>query len=365
MPVFLNSEPLAGHGSPFARRVERSNGEITIGLVNNMSDGALAATERQFISLLDAASDGLSVHLTLYTLPEIARNDLAARHVRECYSSFEKLLDTKVDGLIVTGREPLTNRLEDEVYWESFTKLVDWAHENTLSTIWSCLAAHAAVLHMHGIGRVRSDKKHSGVFNCERLGIHPLTAGMPSRFEVPHSRWNGILEDQLIAHGYRALTRTTQADIDTFIKRTTSMFVFFQGHPEYESNTLMLEYRRDLGRYLRGEASSWPAMPWNYFDHETSATLSSFQEQATFRPCEEVMADVSTLLKSVRIDNTWQATSTCIYRNWLEYICAQKHIEWQDCATDPLSRGNGSATQLVADLKDASSSHPLPALTAS
>ena len=51
------------------------------------------------------------------------------------------------------------------------------------------------------------------------------------------------------------LTRSADAGVDTFIKQRKKLFVFFQGHPEYESDTLLREYRRDMGRYFRGETT--------------------------------------------------------------------------------------------------------------
>ena len=41
---------------------------LEIGLINNMPDAALEATERQFVALLEAAAEGLVVRLTLYGL---------------------------------------------------------------------------------------------------------------------------------------------------------------------------------------------------------------------------------------------------------------------------------------------------------
>src|SRR5207247_7121462 len=52
---------------------------------------------------------------------------------------------------------------------------------HTHSAVWSCLAAHAALLHIDGIGRRALSDKRFGVFDCARLSGHPLTAGVPSR----------------------------------------------------------------------------------------------------------------------------------------------------------------------------------------
>lgn len=260
MPASLNSNDFVdqrtcatwslGTTTPGFR--EQPTRHITIGLINNMPDGALEATERQFLSLLDTASDDIQIRLALFSLPGVPRGESGATHVHKYYSGAEELWGTHLDGLIVTGREPLTSNLSDEPYWESFTKTLEWAQDNTYSTVCSCLAAHAALLHNDGICRIRSEMKHCGVFECVRMSDHALTAGMPSLFKLPHSRWNGISEDELMSCGYQVLARSADAGVDTFIKQYKSLFVFFQGHPEYESDTLLLEYRRDVARYLRG-----------------------------------------------------------------------------------------------------------------
>lgn len=313
--------------NPSAACVARLSKSLHIGLINNMPDGALEATERQFLALLESASGGFSVSLSLYSLPGVPRSESAERHIQTYYASAENLYGTTLDGLIVTGREPMTPTLPEEPYWDSFTRLLDWARNNTHSTVWSCLAAHAAALHMDGIRRARSDNKQCGIFDCEQLSDHPLTADAPSCFKLPHSRWNGLSEEELTACGYQVLTRSADAGVDTFVKQENSLFVFFQGHPEYEPHTLLLEYRRDVGRYLRGETNAYPLLPRNYFDWQTAAALAGLQQKALSCRREELLAEVSNILAETGVENTWQPTAAGIYRNWLQYIAAQKKIE--------------------------------------
>ncbi len=73
MPAYLNSNPSDADSR------EQPGNSLHIGLINNMPDGALEATERQFLSLLNAASDGVSIRLSLYSLPGIERNEFGAR----------------------------------------------------------------------------------------------------------------------------------------------------------------------------------------------------------------------------------------------------------------------------------------------
>lgn len=302
----------------------RQESYLKIGLINNMPDGALEATERQFLSLLQTASGRMDVHLSLFSLPGIPRSGLAARRINSAYRSVEYLWDTRLDGLIVTGREPLAPDLAAEPYWTSFTEVLEWAKTNTYSTVWSCLAAHAAIQSLDGIRRVRTQTKHCGVFECTRAMDHLLMAGAPPQLRLPHSRWNGISDEALTGCGYRVLTRTADGGVDTFIKQNRSLFLFFQGHPEYDSDTLLLEYRRDVGRYLRGDTKAYPSIPSNYFDQDAAARLNALQNDAISRSDTDIFQRLSGILSAVKTENTWRTTATCIYSNWLRYISAQK-----------------------------------------
>jgi homoserine O-succinyltransferase len=297
---------------------------IHIGLINNMPDAALKATERQFLTLLDSAANGVTVRLSLYALPDVPRTVEGRRHVSRFYSGIENLWESHLDGLIVTGTEPRAPNLMDEPYWGSLTKVLEWAEHNTHSAVWSCLAAHAAILHLDGIGRRRLADKRFGVFECALASDHQLTAGVPSTFQVPHSRWNDISGNELTDCGYRVLTRAKDGSVDAFVKQRKSLFVFFQGHPEYEANTLLLEYRRDAGSYLRGARDTYPPMPQGYFDRETAVILTTLRNRALSNRRAELLADFPTAQLEKRVANTWSPMAARVYGNWLAYLRAQK-----------------------------------------
>jgi homoserine O-succinyltransferase len=296
---------------------------IDIGLINNMPDAALDATERQFRALLASAADGFDVRLTLYTLPEVPRGDFGRRQVSR-YSNLGELWDRHHDGLIVTGTEPRAQDLKDEPFWGSLTRTVEWADRHTYSTILSCLAAHAGILHLDGIVRRPLGDKCFGVFECARVSDHPLMADAPGRLRMPHSRWNEIPEEALLACGYRVLTRSESAGVDAFVKQRQSLFVFFQGHPEYEATTLLLEYRRDIGRFLRQERDTYPRMPQGYFDDDTSHALTTLRQHALSDRHEELLAAFPLAMAAGKVLNTWRSTAEGLYRSWLRYISAAK-----------------------------------------
>jgi len=331
MPVCLEREPSSsGLGIEVAREsraVEFDDADancITIGLVNNMPDAALQATERQFVALLGAAADDIVVRLRPYALPDVPRTEWGLDYSRRFYAPIDELWDSRLEGLIVTGTEPRSPDLRSEPYWGSLTRVLEWAEQNTHSAIWSCLATHAALLHLDGIARRPLGEKRFGIFACDRVADHALTAGAPPRLPMPHSRWNDIPEDALRACGYQILTRSDDAGVDAFVKQRKSLFVFFQGHPEYEAQTLMLEYRRDIRRFLLRERETYPAMPQDYFDEATVEALTALRERALADRQEAVMADFPTALAAATVTNTWRAPAAHVYRNWLRYMCARK-----------------------------------------
>ena len=297
---------------------------ITIGLVNNMPDGALQATERQFMTLLASAADGMVVRLRIFAVPEVPRAAWGRDYVDRYYAPIDDLWDSDLDGLIVTGTEPRSRDLTEEPYWPTLTKLMEWAEENTLASVWSCLAAHATVLHVDGIERRPLDDKRCGVFECVRVADHWLTADIPRPIRMPHSRWNEVPEAALASCGYQILTRSALAGVDAFAKKRKSLFVFFQGHPEYEAQTLMLEYRRDIKRFLRRERETYPALPQGYFDAATIRVLTTLRERARADRREEVLERFPTALAAWTVTNAWRSVAVQVYRNWLRPMCERR-----------------------------------------
>jgi len=297
---------------------------ITIGFINNMPDPALEATERQFMDLIRAATTKVVVRLLLFSIPEVPRADTTRQELAERYRDIAELWDSHLDGLIVTGTEPRMKNLKDEPYWGTLSRVVDWARDNTTSTIWSCLAAHAAVLHAEGIERRALADKLFGVFDCEPVASHPMTSDAALGLRVPHSRYNDLPERALASSGYRILTRSAAAGVDMFARQDKSFHLFLQGHPEYQASTLVREYRRDVGRYLRRERESYPALPQGYFDDKAAAIATAFRERALADRREHLMAGLPMELLQGGLDSPWRHGAIGIYEKWVEYLTGRK-----------------------------------------
>ena len=90
-----------------------------------------------------------------------SRGEAARERISRSYCGIDELTDSQLDGLIVTRTEPRASSLPDEPYWDPLMRVLAWSAVNTTSTIWSWLAAHAAVLHLDGIDRVALVEKQS------------------------------------------------------------------------------------------------------------------------------------------------------------------------------------------------------------
>ena len=298
---------------------------VSLALINNMPDPALEDTELQFFELLDIASGDIPVYLKLYSLSGIPRTDRGERHLNSFYWAIDDLWNSRFDGVIMTGTEPRRPDLRDEPYWPVLTQVLDWAERNTSSTVLSCLAAHAGVLHSDGIGRHPLGDKQFGVFEFAKMTEHQLTSGTAESVRFPHSRWNEVRADELTASGYSVLTQSSEGGVDLFAKKKKrSLFVHFQGHPEYGAQTLLKEYRRDIKRFLRGERETYPSMPRGYFDRVATKVLNDFREVAASTRREEVMEGFPEALVAGTLQKTWQSSAITIYCNWLQYTMSKK-----------------------------------------
>lgn len=246
---------------------------FTIGLVNNTPERAMRSTERQFLALVRAASGDPELRLRLFACSDFAPSAMPRGSSGEAYADLSALFRTRLDALIVTGMEPRARLLREEKVFGPIADIADWAEENAVPVIWSCLAAHAAVLHLDGVDRVRLPKKLSGVFACDVVAArHRTVSGLGTSWAVPHSRHYGLSETELTKSGYQILSRSDEVGVDLFTRVRRAPFLFLQGHPEYAGNTLLLEYRRDLRRFQAGETDTPPVMPANI--SETAAAVA-------------------------------------------------------------------------------------------
>jgi homoserine O-succinyltransferase len=247
--------------------------------------------------------------------------------LRERYAWTDTLEKVGADAVIVTGCEPRAPRLAEEPYWNDLTRVIDWAWDNTASAVFSCLAAHAAVLHLDGIERLRAGAKISGVFPFERATDHPLTSGFAEPVLWPHSRHNCLSPEDLTHKGYRILTRSAEVGTDMFVREGPSLFVFLQGHPEYEGGTLLREFRRDFARFVRGEQAAAPAVPRGYFEPQVHDALKALMAEARPGHVTEALDAFDEIVTDCHPEVVWGPNASRFYRNWLGVVAASAGLD--------------------------------------
>ena len=308
---------------PQSERRSRSVYCIELGILNNMPGPALERTERQFFTLLGAAARDLLVRVRFFALSNVERDSLGREHLRRhAYIDAAEIPDRDLDALIVTGTEPRQADLRREPYWTELAQVFDWLAREGPSTLFSCLAAHAAVLHYDGVPRRRLAQKRFGMFDHVVSRRDMLTQNLSSPLKVAHSRWNEVAENDLAACGYRILTWSEEAGVELFVKRGRTDFLFCQGHPEYDATTLAREYRRDVRRYLMGEAAAYPLLPKNYFSAAEIVALEQFRARAAFERSESLMAGFPSMARRQNIRS--RSPGAAIVRAWLRGIVEDK-----------------------------------------
>ncbi len=282
MPVIVNSHEihpfLPSLGSPAAiesGRAERQDiRPLDIAIINLMADKQ--ATERQLALWL--GNTMLQVRLTFAATDDYVRGvhggretkNTSAEHIRKFYRAWSDIRDKKFDGLLVTGVNALKDRVEDEDMWPEVQKIFDWSTTNVFSSLFLCWGAKAALKHFHDIDSLRGGKKTFGLFPhrlvSDRTGI---LFGFPDVFSVPVSRWKNPDADKV--RRTKALEVVADSDesgpniVVEPAPYESGKFLFPRrlyvlNHPEYETDTLGIEYMRDR--------AGGQALPRHYFPED-------------------------------------------------------------------------------------------------
>ena len=329
LPTFRDLRAQGHEVLTLDRAVHQDIRELHIGFLNMMPDAALRATERQFIRLVGSCNRIAQFFVYPFTLSALDRSAETLGYIEQYYSDFSMLRDAGLDALIITGANVANPQLEDEAFWEPLIEVVNWAWENVTSTLCSCLATHALLKHFHGIDRQPLPKKRWGVYSHRVTAtFHPLLRDINTRFDVPHSRYNDISRAQFEAAGLTVLAESDEGGVHMAASPDQFRVIYMQGHPEYDANSLLKEYRRELYRYANGERDKLPPLPENYFSGEAERfALAAREAAARVRETggefgDSLETDVLGLL-----DNTWGDTAKAIINNWLGLVYGVTNLD--------------------------------------
>ncbi len=302
--------------------------ELHIGLLNMMPDKALEATERQFFRLVGESNQIARFYLHPFTLEGLQRDREGREHVDRYYKSFEQIKSEGLDALIITGANVIGPGLDKQEFWTPLIEVVDWACDNVTSILCSCLATHAVLQFRYKQQRVPLPGKCWGVYSHRvKDRSHPLVTGVNTRFDVPHSRFNAVTPQQFAEAGLNVLVESEDAGVHLAVSEDGFRLVFFQGHPEYDVNSLLKEYKREVGRYIFGETDIYPPFPENYFTVQTKAILDEYRERvSTARKNKSEPPAFPEELISPSLDNTWHDSAEAVINNWIGKVYQLTHL---------------------------------------
>ncbi len=293
--------------------------ELHVGLLNMMPDAALAATERQFFRLIGQSNQIAQFYVHPFTFKELRRSPDAEAYVAQYYESFEAIKAQGLDALIITGANVTQPDLSLEPFWKPLIQVIDWAYENVTSTLCSCLATHAVLQFRYGQKRKLLGFKRWGVYSHRVLDRrHPLVADVNTRFDVPHSRFNDVSRTQFEAAKLHILAESEVAGVHLAVSEDRFRLVFNQGHPEYDTVSLLKEYKREVLGFARGERADYPPLVENYFQLKIQAILEEHKERILAAKSRgEPIPDLPESPIAPTLDNTWHDTAEAVIDNWI------------------------------------------------
>ena len=247
------------------------------------------ATETQLMRKL--SNTPLQIQVDLLRTKSHEATHVSAGHLETFYRTFEDIENEHYDGLIITGAPVELMEFEEVDYWDELCRIMDWSSTHVHSTLHICWGAQAGLYYHYGIQKYRLSKKASGVFEHRLLKPKsPLVRGFDDRFYAVHSRNTDVrIEDVEAVDDLEVVAVSDEVGL-YIVKSVDSRRFFVFGHPEYDTDTLKLEYERDVKRGID------PEVPTNYFpdDDPTRAPL-----------------------------NTWRSQAQLFYTNWLNYYVYQ------------------------------------------
>ena len=247
------------------------------------------ATETQIMRKLSNTPLQIEIEL-LRTQSHDAKN-VSADHLETFYCTFKDVEHEHFDGLIITGAPVEQLDFADVDYWSELERIMDWSTTNVHSTLHICWGAQAGLYHHYGIDKYELPAKLSGVYEHRLVKkLSPLVRGFDDRFYAVHSRYTGVHAEDVEACPELEIVAVSDEAGLYIVKSTDSRRFFVFGHPEYDTDTLKLEYERDVARGIN------PAIPVNYFPDND--------------PTREPM-------------NVWCSQAQLLYTNWLNYYVYQ------------------------------------------
>ncbi len=249
-------------------------------------------TETQLLRLL--GNSPLQVDIELLQMATHKSKNTSRRHLTTFYKTFDEIKSQKFDGMIITGAPVEQLDFEEVDYWDELCEIMDWSKKNVYSVLHICWGAQAGLYHRYGIRKYEFKEKLSGIYEHMILNpLHPLLRGFNDTFKIPHSRYTGVVEEDIYNYEnpkLEILAKSKEAGVAIIGKKNGRAF-YVLGHAEYDRETLANEYFRDINKGLDIK------VPHNYF------------------PDDDPTKDPPMV---------WRSSASLLFSNWLNYYVYQQ-----------------------------------------
>ena len=246
-------------------------------------------TETQLLRKLSNTSLQIDIEL-LQVVSHEAKN-ISEKHLESFYRTFDEIRGKRYDGMIITGAPVENMEFEAVDYWEELCRIMEWSKRNVHCTLHICWGAQAGLYYHFGLKKRQLDEKLFGVFEHTVIKRKsPFFRGFDDVFYAPHSRWTEIPQEEILKVPELELMATSSEAGVFAVKTESSRQFFVMGHPEYDRDTLALEYFRDV------KAGKKIGVPRNYFPHDNPAQTPIVK---------------------------WRSAAQLMYTNWLNYYVYQ------------------------------------------
>jgi homoserine O-succinyltransferase len=168
---------------------------------------------------------------------------------------------------------------------------MEWSKTHVQSTLHICWGAQAGIYYHYGIQKYDLPKKMFGIFDHKvTRKLNKLLRGFDEHFLAPHSRHTEVRkEDIKEVPELKILAESKDAGV-LLCSNKGGRQIFITGHLEYDADTLLKEYQRDVDKGLEID------VPVNYFPDDNPTKKPPLK---------------------------WRANASLFFSNWLNYYVYQ------------------------------------------
>ena len=248
-------------------------------------------TENQFKKAL--SFDKEKIKISFLMMSSYEPKNISKSYLDKNYMKLSDINLQEFDGFICTGAPVEKIEFEQVLYWKELTKIFDLVNSNKIPSYYICWGAQAVLYHFYRVNKFMLKQKLSGIFPLKRTATRNIILkGLDKIIRIPVSRYTGNNRSDIANFKHlKILLESKETGPGLIYDENKNSYLNFN-HFEYDTDSLFIEYHRDLKQKLN------PKIPLNYFQ------------------------DDNVKLKPL---NSWSINSKKFFLNWLAKLRMKKN----------------------------------------